>query len=126
MLLFNAVSVVAVLPTIFLNVYLICFGRFVLGIIGGGMAVTLPRLIEETIPDYLLGKFGFITGLAQQFGSMLGIVLGLALPSSKDPAVLVDNQLWKVLFSLPWLFQLIQVLAFVTLFKEDTIKFLLL
>ena len=41
---------ISVIPTLFLNVYLICFGRFSLGICSGILIVTGPRMVEETVP----------------------------------------------------------------------------
>ena len=50
MIIFNVVGILAVLATLFLNFYSICFGRLAFGFCGGIFGVALPRMIEETVP----------------------------------------------------------------------------
>ena len=85
MIIFNLVSAMAVTGTIFLNFYSLCIGRLFLGIGGGVFTVALPRMIDETVPENLLGAFGIATNLALNTGGMLSIVLGVALPDPANP-----------------------------------------
>ena len=82
MLVFNFLAIIAVLLTLFLNVYSICFGRILFGICGGIFGVALPRMIEETVPAQLLGSFGVITNLSVNTGSLMAILMGIGLPDS--------------------------------------------
>ena len=106
MIIFNIISATAVAATIFLNFWTICFGRLVLGICGGIFAVALPRMIDETVPNHLLGTFGIITNLSINTGGMLSIVMGVGLPDPKDEAAKTDYY-WRIIFAMPWLFQLV-------------------
>jgi MFS family permease len=83
MLIFNFVGIVAVLLTLFLNVYTICFGRILFGICGGIFGVALPRMIEETVPAKILGSFGVITNLSVNTGSLVAILMGIGLPDTQ-------------------------------------------
>jgi MFS family permease len=54
----NLVAACAVVSTMFLNIYAICFGRFFLGMCGAINGVIAPRMLEETIPINHLGVYG--------------------------------------------------------------------
>jgi len=82
MLVFNVVGVVAVGLTLILNVYAICLGRLVFGFCGGIFGVALPRMIEETVPQRLLGPFGIVTNLSVNTGGLVAILMGAGLPES--------------------------------------------
>lgn len=123
MLLFNFIAIVAVLMTLFLNVYSICFGRILFGICGGIFGVALPRMIEETVPAQLLGQFGIITNLSVNTGSLIAILMGIGLPDSD--AEKAETNFWRVIFGLPWVFQALTIPALLFILKEDSIKFLL-
>lgn len=83
MILFNIIAIFAVLSTLFLNVYAICFGRLVFGICGGIFGVALPRMIEETVPANLLGPFGVVTNLSVNAGGLTAILMGIGLPDDQ-------------------------------------------
>lgn len=105
MIVFNAIGILAVLMTLVLNVYSICFGRLLFGFCGGIFGVALPRMIEETIPQNLLGPFGVVTNLSVNTGGLVAILVGAILPDPKlDPVAALNDNLWRVVFGLPLLF----------------------
>jgi MFS family permease len=105
MIIFNAIGIIAVLMTLVLNVYSICFGRLLFGFCGGIFGVALPRMIEETIPQNLLGPFGVVTNLSVNTGSLVAILVGAILPDpSTDPTAAASTNLWRVVFGLPLVF----------------------
>jgi MFS family permease len=125
MIIFNFIAIIAVLSTLFLNVYLICLGRLVFGICGGIFGVALPRMIEETVPHQLLGPFGVITNLSVNTGGLIAIMMGLGLPDDPKDPVMKTTNFWRVIFGLPWVFQAFTIPALLFIVKEDSIKFLL-
>jgi MFS family permease len=104
MLLFNVLAILAVGLTLFLNVYLICLGRLLFGFCGGIFGVALPRMIEETVPQNLLGPFGIVTNLSVNTGGLVAILMGAGLPDSADTAAMKSTQFWRIIFGLPWVF----------------------
>ena len=64
-------------------------------------------MIEETVPNYMLGIFGTSTNLAVNGGKMLTFVMGAGLPDSKDKQAAASTHFWRVIFALPWAFQAI-------------------
>lgn len=68
MIIFSFVGVLAIVLTLFLNVYTICLGRLIFGICGGVNVVALPRMVEETVPSNKVGMFGIITNLSMNAG----------------------------------------------------------
>ena len=103
MIQFIFVSAAAVTGTVFLNFWSITIGRLFLGIGGGIFAVALPRMIDETVPDNLIGTFGIITNLSINTGGMLSIVMGVGLPDPTDESAKTDYY-WRIIFAMPWLF----------------------
>jgi hypothetical protein len=50
----------------------------------GIFGVAVPKMIEETVPTYLLDMFGTFTNTAMNFGGMLVIVEAASLPNPSD------------------------------------------
>lgn len=50
------------------NFAAVLVGRIVFGFCTGLFTVAAPRIIEETVPTYLMGEFGISTNLALAFG----------------------------------------------------------
>lgn len=79
-IIFNFIAILAVVSTLFVNFYAMCFGRLVLGFCGGLFSVSLARMIDETVPQDLLGTFGVVTNLSMNAGNMVSILMGAGLP----------------------------------------------
>ena len=54
----NILCAFSVIPTLFLNLWSICVGRFLYGLFSGMFLVLGPKMLDENIPSYLLGIFG--------------------------------------------------------------------
>lgn len=78
----NLITVAATLITLAENVYFICFGRMILGACGAIANVAVPRFIEETVPSNEIGVFGSSINTANNFGSMVSMLMGLGLPAT--------------------------------------------
>jgi MFS family permease len=100
-LIMNLACAICVVPTLYCNIYSICVGRLLFGLCGGIYQVTIPRMIEETVPAYKLGTFGIVTNLANNAGKMLSLVIGVAVPDKNSPEALTSN-FWRFMFGLPW------------------------
>jgi MFS family permease len=123
LLLFNMVGILTIFLTVFENVWLIIFGRFLFGFCGGVFTVAGPKMIEETVPAHLLAIFGPVTNMAINLGSMIAILLAVGLPDAGSSEEYGDN-FWRFIFGFPILFQIGSICAFLFIFKEDSIKFL--
>jgi hypothetical protein len=66
------------------------------------MAVCGPRMLEETIPFYLLSTFGFASNMFINGGSMISSLLGGILPEN-DPEAIRNTGLWRVIYAVPWI-----------------------
>ncbi|CDW72682.1 sugar transporter family protein [Stylonychia lemnae] len=124
-IIFNFIGAVAVFGTLILNFYTICAGRLVLGFCGGLFSVALSRMIDETIPQNLLGTFGVVTNLSMNAGNMFSILMGAGLPDQEDTKASEDSNFWRIIFGFPWVFQIIQVSAFLFIVRYESIKFLI-
>eukprot|EP00347_Sterkiella_histriomuscorum_P013305 403365224 len=124
-IIFNFIAILATFSTLVLNFYAMCAGRFVLGFCGGLFSVSLARMIDETVPINLLGTFGVVTNLSMNAGNMVSILMGAGLPDQDDTQAIKDSNFWRVIFGLPIIIQVIQILAFVLVIKSEPIKYLI-
>lgn len=81
---FNILSALSVTLTMFLNLPLICIGRYFYGLCCGVFSVAGPKMLDETVPIHLNSSFGTATNTFLSGGIMLAIVLGLLLPDGAD------------------------------------------
>ena len=70
--------------TMFLNIELICIGRFIFGLCCGVFFVARPKMVDETIPVSHLSLFGTATNIFLSAGITLAILLGYILPDDDD------------------------------------------
>lgn len=87
--------------------------------------MTLPRLIDETVPAHLLGTFGIVSNLILNGGQMTAILMGAGLPDADDLEATKNTQFWRVIFGLPWVMQFISLTSYFFFIKQDTIKYLI-
>ena len=81
---FNLVAAVGTFLTMFLNLPMICIGRFIFGFACGTFSVAGPKMLDETIPINLSSSFGTATNSFMAGGIMIAIVLGILLPEEID------------------------------------------
>ncbi|CAH1113114.1 unnamed protein product [Psylliodes chrysocephalus] len=62
------------------NIYMICLGRFLTGLGGGGINVVAPMYTTEIAQTHLRGSFSIMVQLFVSLGVLHSMVLGWALP----------------------------------------------
>ena len=106
MIILNIACAICLIPTVFLNIYAICLGRLFFGFFAGIYQLAVPRMIEETVPVYLLGIFGTATNIANNAGKMVTLVLGAAIPDVNiDKKAAAETNLWRMIFGIPWIIE---------------------
>jgi len=86
----------------------------------------MPRMMEETVPGELVGMFGGCYCLSFAFATLLAYAMAVFLPSENDPVALADSHVTQVIFGMPIVFYIIQLIIQIFYLSEDTVKFLLL
>jgi MFS family permease len=99
----------------------ICVGRFILGIAAGILNLCMAKSCYETVPQSLSGTFGVLTNLYIAFSMMLATITGILLPS--DSADYNEDRMWRVVFSLPILFAVLQMLIMLIYFREEPVGY---
>ena len=119
------IGIVGTAITIYENFWAIIFGRLIYGFSVGIIAIAMPRLMEETVPNKLVGFYGGLYCLSFATATLLAYALAVFLPPDSDTEALKDTQMTKVIFGLPIIFYVIQLALQLTYFKADSVKFLL-
>lgn len=102
---FTLISSVTIIPTLFLNIYLIVFGRLLTGFCGGVLNAGGMRMLEESVPPYLISTYGPLANVLFSAGLMIADLMGFFVPTDLD-GMLTTNT-WKIVFGVPWIFQII-------------------
>ena len=67
-IIFNAFTVFSIILTLFLSVPTIVIGKFLFGFCSGVINTAAPKMLDETVPEELLGAFGIATNAYICFG----------------------------------------------------------
>ena len=79
---------VGVSITLIPNFYAIIGGRLLYGLSVGMLAIATPRLMEETMPPYLVGGISAMYALSFAFAVLIADCLASILPPDKDTEAL--------------------------------------
>jgi len=120
------IGIVGVGITMVPNFYAVIGGRVLYGLSVGMLAIATPRLMEETIPPYLVGGISAMYALSFAFAVLIADCLASILPPDTDTAALKSTNLTMIIFGLPLLFYAIQLLLQFTYFTNESPKYLIL
>lgn len=99
-------------------------GRFIYGVAVGIFSVIIPIFIIEISPIQLKGAYGGASQLAITTGIMISYLIGITgrVSNDKNPDA---PAFWKfvLIFGLPIVFAVIQVLAIIFLFRYESPKY---
>jgi MFS family permease len=80
LIIFGVIGMVFTGLTLFPNLICICIGRGVHGICCGVFMTAAPRMLDETVPQHLIGSYGTYTNVYANLGVMGTLLLGIGLP----------------------------------------------
>ena len=126
MVLSALIGIVGTAITIYENFWAILIGRLIYGFSVGIIAIAMPRLMEETVPGNLVGFFGGLYCLSFATATLLAYALAVFLPKDSDTEALKETHMTQVIFGLPIVFYIIQLILQFTYFRCDSVKFLLI
>jgi hypothetical protein len=119
-----------------LNINVLIAGKFLNGYFVTVLLMATVKMINETIPVYLLGKYGAVINITGALGYFLVFGMGAGLPSHdynpgiegdtfNDEAKQADinDQFWRLLYGFPILVNGWMLLGFFLFIKEDSIMY---
>ena len=121
LMIFNIIAALSCALTMVLDLWYICLGRFTFGLSCGVFIIAGPKMVDETIPEKYLGIFGTATNLFLSAGITVAILMGAILPLDDDIQGQLSDQNWRVVYGIPFMCQLISLVMFLTLYREDSI-----
>ena len=74
------VGIIGIIPTLFLNIWLILAGKLIYGFSAGVMIVAASLYLQETVPAVKSATFDFTTNFGVILGITINLVAGFALP----------------------------------------------
>jgi len=82
--------------------------------------------MEEVLPPTLISVFGGLYCFSFAIATIIAYVLALGLPLDTEKEELKTNEFWRVIFALPILFYVVQLIFMKTVIKYESPKYLLL
>lgn len=97
------VCIFGIVPTLFLNLWLIYIGKFIYGFSAGVIIVASSLYLQETVPAEKSATFDFTTNFGVISGITICLVSGFGLPTSEEDKE-NDVVYWRVILGLPLVF----------------------
>ena len=76
----------------------------------GIIAIAMPRVMEETVPLNLVGFYAGLYCLSFAIATLFAYMFAVFLPPDDDPTALKATHVTNIVFGLPILFYLVQLL----------------
>lgn len=122
----NAVVIVGVILTLINEYACLITGKILQGLAVGSFSLYCPKFIAETAPIEIKGPSGALPQVCITFGILVAFVIGFGLGDvdQDDYDSFQIQYYWYIIFAIPLLISLIQVLLLVTIYSYDTPSFL--
>ena len=106
-----------------LNINSILVGKFLFGFTSGVINIAAPKMLDETVPTYMLKVFGLATNAYICLGITLAMVIGFGFPNENDLEAMKVDEFWRVVFGLPIIFCILQLFTLFSILKNDSILY---
>ena len=97
-----------------------CMGRLLYGLAAGCYVVFCPKYIEETSPVEVKGPLGALTQVCICFGILFPFTIGMLYDESANLTAADVDQFILIIFGIPILLGVLQLLLLLTVFRYDT------
>jgi MFS family permease len=83
---------------------MILVGKFLFGFTSGVINIAAPKMLDETVPTYMLKSFGLATNAYICLGITLAMIIGFGFPREGDTQAMKNDEFWRVVFGFPIIF----------------------
>jgi MFS family permease len=119
---FNIYGLIGSAMSIYLNFWVICLGRMILGFCCGVILCVTPKALDEVLPSKLIDMgFGTSTNIMINMSYLQVMMMANFMPD--DRPSLEKNKFWMILFTIQVPFQLLAIFLHYYVFPEETIEF---
>ena len=122
MILISWLFTISVGVSMIFDMYALFIARFLMGIAVGGYTTTVPLIISEISPITLLGMLSSFIQIQANLGSTIAFIFAFAAPYSDDSDMKTNGN-WRLIFAIPAIFSIIQLILFLVIFRYDTPKY---
>lgn len=120
----NILAAIAIVPTLFLNIWLILIGKFFFGFASGALIVACSIYQNETVPAEKAYWFGFTTNFGVIIGITLCLVFGFALPDlTTDPIKAETDKFWIFILCIPEIIICVCLPIWLCIYRTESLKF---
>jgi SP family arabinose:H+ symporter-like MFS transporter len=116
----NCISFVAIGLTMILNEYVMICGRLISGVVCGIYSPLVALYVSEYAPYRISGLCGAIYEFMYCFSIFVSYLMGLNLPEVEE----VGDQWWRFMVGFPAIFNILNTILLLYVFKYDTPKYL--
>ena len=94
---------------------LMVLGKLIQGLYSGVSSCAVARIIEETVPENLIGSFGNSTNLSIVVGCVISVLMGV--PLCRSEAYFESDLYWRVVLLVPLISNLSSLICFSTIYR---------
>ena len=116
MIIYDVLALLGLSIQMIANTYSLIVGRFLAGMGNGGFMVIVPLYIKEFTP----AKYKGIGSAAFNISFQLGLVTSFALGLNISPIDKPDLVWWRIMFALPSIVLITNLICLLTVFNKDT------
>ena len=120
MILTNIIVIVGASLTLIENYPCLCIGRFLYGMATGSFSVFCPKYINEVAPVEIKGPAGSLTQICITLGILIPFAIGAGFPDIDTYSDSKNLFLISLLFAIPIVLSIINILLYLIVFPYDT------
>ena len=119
----NVIGIISSAITMVGSTPFLTSGRLLLGIAAGLYNVIFGKVIVENMPAKLAQKLSLLHNWSCGTGFFIVYSMGVILPDSKDLTGNEADEFWRVIYLMPTLIGIIEIILLTLVFRQEPIAF---
>ena len=119
----QAIAILGAAITMIGTVAALTIGRVLVGTTAGCMIIIFGKSVVENMPETLAAKFAMFVNASLCLGYFPCYSMGAMLPDPKDFEANKQDELWRVIFLVPALIGVFEIVLLLLVFKEEPITY---
>ena len=119
----NMLAIISSAICMYDTTWSLTLGRFLLGIAGGVANIIYCKSINENYPEKLSSLLAMFCNASICIGLLVAFSMGAILPDPKDVEANKKDELWRVIYLMPAMIGLVEIILILGVFRYDPIAF---